>query len=172
MCYLSKLIKINKLCSTIGLNQTIKKKLVSMKDKLLSPFSARSTTPNRLAGFRILEEIDSLDEFVRQELANREKSKNPIEIATAALDVVNLVVPYPAITSIVETGKIFSELTRSSEEKNKLDISKKTFHIAGRASKAIAEFTPVPIVGKVFAHAALATGSLLKIVDQEQENAA
>lgn len=172
--YLSKVMKVNRLTSSIRVNSSIKERILSSfksaKNRLLHPFGSFSVA-NRVASVdssTTLDEVQNCNELVRNQLASQTRSNDPIKIATAAFDVADLVIPHPSITVLVEAGKMLSELKNLSEQKSKLDDSKNIFAITGHASKAMAEFTSFPILGKVFGQIALTTSSVLKILDKEK----
>lgn len=172
MHYLSKLMKVNRLTTAIGVNASIKERVLSSfrsaANRLLHPFSSSSVANNRLNSSTILDEVESFNELVTNQLASQTRSNDPIKIATAAFDVVDLVIPHASITVLVETGKMLSELKNLSEQKNESDDSKNIFAVTGHASKAMAEFTSCPMLGKVFGQMVLTTSSVLKILDKEK----
>lgn len=155
---LSKLIELGKLT---GVNQAIKERLEQMKERLFSLFKTQQESPETLRSISILDEIDQFTTQLESGLEN--PSRDKIRITTIALELVNSITPYTAITNIVTITKILSELKKPLANNTIRNISPKVFKTAGYIGKLVTEST----VGKVFSNAALITGSLLGIVNSE-----
>ena len=162
----SKLIKLGKLT---GASQAIKEQLEEFKECLFNLFKTQQENPAILRNISILNEERHQSTTELESERENFSTEDTLEITSTALDLVNTITPCTVITNIATTAKILSELKKPLVNTN-INICQKIFKTAGHVGKLVAEFTPIPAVGKIFSNAVLLTGSLLGV--QYNQNAA